>query len=260
MNWITYIISTFLGLMACLSNAAEINVAVASNFMPTMRAISAEFEQDTKYSVRLISGSTGKLYAQLVRGAPFDIFLAADVARPKLLEEQGLAISNSRITYAFGRLVLWAPALASNPQVLSLNQTGFGDTFNQLIVQLGQFDEWQFAIANPMLAPYGAAAKQAISHQVHKIPRKKLVYGDNINQTYQFIQTGHAELGLIAHAQARRLLDKSQWWLVPASLHQPIAQQAVMISTAPASQALMDYLQTNKVQAMIEAAGYQVPR
>jgi len=259
MNWFTSVVSIVFGLLACVSNAAEINVAVASNFMPIMRSISTEFEQDTKHSVTLISGATGKLYAQLVRGAPFDIFLAADVARPKLLEEQGLAIPNSRITYAFGRLVLWAPA--SSSQVLSLNQTGFGDIFNQLIAELGLFDEWQFAIANPMLAPYGAAAKQAISHQAHsQIPREKIVYGDNINQTYQFIQTGHAELGLIAHAQAMRLLDKSPWWLVPASLHQPIAQQAVMMRATPASQALMDYLQTNKVQAMIEAAGYQVPR
>ncbi|WP_455196676.1 molybdate ABC transporter substrate-binding protein [Kaarinaea lacus] len=229
------------------TRADEIRIAVAANFTNTMEIIVARFEQQTGHHVILSSGSTGKHYAQIVNGAPFDAFFAADVERPRLLEKEGLIIPGSRFTYSVGRLVLWSPKenyIDANGAVLA------NDDYQHL------------AIANPKLAPYGRAAQQVLEKKgLWKQLKTRLVRGENIGQTFQFTASGNAQIGFVALSQVMRWSEKSagSYWLIDQSLYDKIEQQAVMLKETPATRALVQYLQSNEARAIIRQSGYDTP-
>jgi len=217
-------------------------MAVATNFAPTAEVISARFSELTGHQVRFTVGSTGKLYAQILHGAPFEGLLAADQARPARLEQTGQAVAGSRFTYAHGRLVLWSTdtALISTDGPAALERP-----FRHL------------AIANPDLAPYGLAAIQTIQQlglTAHLAPL--LVKGENVGQAYGMVATGNAEMGLVAASSDTSIGSR---WAVPENLHEPIRQDAVLLKRGrdhPAPLAFLEYLASPGAVAIIRAAGY----
>jgi len=227
--------------------AAEIHVAVASNFTTTMEALAEEFESGTGHHLVLSSGSTGKLYAQILNGAPFDALFAADSDRPLRLElEPGSAVQ-SRFTYALGRLVLWS------------RTAEFVDS-EGLVLKGGGFRH--LAIANPKLAPYGEAARQVLMGLgLWEQLAPRLVRGENIGQAYQFVASGNAELGFVAWSQLidSTLPDEGSHWTVPSSLHAPIDQQAVQLTDSEAVQAFMEFVQSAAGRQIISEHGYDLP-
>jgi molybdate transport system substrate-binding protein len=231
----------------CNAQAAEVGVAVASNFMAPMQKIAQAFEQDTGHKAVLSFGSTGSFYAQIKNGAPFQVLLAADAQTPLRLEKEGLGIAGSRMTYAVGKLVLWS------------RQPGLVDD-NGAVLRSGRFE--RIAIANPKLAPYGAAAVEVMGQMgVLKDMQPKLVQGENIAQTYQFIATGNAQLGFVALSQvtADGKITQGSGWPVPPGLHAPILQDAILLTKGrdnPAAPALLRYLKSEKVRALIRSFGY----
>ena len=227
--------------------AAQLRIAVASNFQHAARLLVTEFKALTSHQAVLIFGSTGKQFAQISHGAPFDVFLAADSERPRILEQQGLAVQGSRFTYAIGKLVLWSaqPNYAYNDgAVLS------GDEFEHL------------AIANPRHAPYGVAAEQYLQSQgLWQTLTSRLVTGENVNQTFQFVQSGNASLGLVAKSQLLCTACQAygDYWEVPQALYQPIKQQAVLLHDSPAATQFLQFLGSDVAQQIIQQNGYGVP-
>ena len=236
-------------LMALLAPlyAAEVSVAVAANFAAPMQKIAQAFEQETGHKAVLSFGSTGMLYAQIRNGAPYQILLSADAEAPNKLEKEGLGVPGSRFTYATGSLVLWS------------KQPGFVDDKGD-VLRTAKFQ--RIAMANPKLAPYGAAAMETINKlglQQHL--QARIVQGDNIAQTYQFVATENAQLGFVALSQV--LVDgkmkQGSAWMVPAELHAPIQQDAILLtkgSDSPAAAALMQFLRGERAKALIRAHGY----
>lgn len=241
-----------LTLLCCLlytaaSLAADVTVAVAANFTAAIRRLTPEFEHATGHKLVASFGSTGKLYAQIKNGAPFDVFLAADEKRPKLLESEGAAVAGTRFTYAVGRLVLWSP----KPGVVDAR----GD-----VLRTGNFP--RLAIANAKTAPYGAAAEQAL-HRLGVWERvaARLVRGENISQTFQFVSSGNAALGLVAAAQVRALPEarRGSQWIVPVDKYDPLRQDAVLLkhgANNAAAHAFLAYLKSAATRSVIEDLGY----
>lgn len=228
--------------------AAEVRVAVASNFAAPMQRLAAAFEQDSGHRVRVSVGSTGALYAQIRNGAPFDVLLAADDETPQNIEREGLGVAGSRITYAIGRLVLWsrqADRVDANGEVLRRG------------------DVERLALANPKLAPYGRAAVETLTRMgVWPAWQSRVVMGENIAQAYQFVSTGNAPLGFVALSQvwAQGQIREGSAWIVPADWHRPIRQDAIVLRSGsgnPAAQALMRYLRSEPARALIRAHGYE---
>ena len=230
--------------------AAEVNAAVASNFSAPMKQIAALFEQQSGDTVKLSFGSTGKFYAEIKNGAPFDVFFAADTATPQRLEEEGLTVGGSRFVYALGKLVLWSA------------QPGYVDDQGR-VLRKGDYEK--LAIADPKLAPYGMAAKQTLAGMgLWDGVQRKLVTGENITQAYQFVATGNVELGFVALSQVMRdgKVSTGSWWLVPSDRYKPIRQSAVLLSGAKdkaAAQAFLDFLKSKKAAAVIRSYGYALP-
>ena len=227
--------------------AEEIHIAVASNFAATMRVLAERFEEQTGHSVVLLPGSTGKHYAQIMHGAPFDAFFAADAERPALLEADGRIMPGSRFTYAIGKLVLWSP------------DPGLVDS-NGAVLDSGSFR--RLAIANPRLAPYGRAAMQALeSRGLRESLQSKLVRGENISQAFQFVASGNAELGFVALSQLMQTgrHGKGSWWQVPEHLYTPIEQQAVLLSDSTAALELVSFMKSKPAHALISGFGYGIP-
>ena len=229
------------------SNAAEVSVAVASNFIAPMQRIAQSFEQDTGHKAVLALGSTGSLYAQIRHGAPYHVLLAADADTPARLEKEGLGVAGSRFTYALGQLVLWS------------KRPGFVDDKGD-VLRAGTFQ--RLAVANPKLAPYGAAALQVLN-QLKLLPSvsSKLVQGDNIAQTYQYVSTDNAQLGFVSLSQVwvDGRISQGSAWIVPQHLYSPLQQDAVLLSKGqhhPAAQALLMYLRSDKAISLIRAYGY----
>jgi molybdate transport system substrate-binding protein len=225
------------------AHAADIHVACASNFTLTLEKLADAFERDQPHRLRLSSGSTGKLYAQIRNGAPFDIFLSADRERPALLHQEGL--TDAPFTYAIGRLALYAPK--GEPRAL---------------LERGEFKH--LAIANPQTAPYGAAARSVLEGmQRWDALQPRLVIGENIGQAFQFVHSGNAELGFVALAQIRVLhVAPEHYWLVPAEQHASLEQDAVLLrgSRAPdAARAFLEFLKSGPARQIIEREGYGVP-
>lgn len=234
-------------LAATAAHAAEVNVAVAANFAAPMSAIAAEFEKDTGHKAKLAFGSTGRFYAQVKNGAPFEVLLSADDETPAKLAEEGLAETSSRFTYAVGSLVLWSA------------KPGFVDARGD-VLRGGQFGK--LAVANPKTAPYGKAAIETLTRLgllASVAPR--FVQGESIAQTFQFASTGNADLAFVALSQVMKegKVSEGSAWIVPGEMHQPIRQGAVLLATGKANAAalaLLQYLKTDKARAVIRSFGY----
>ncbi|MFD2113193.1 molybdate ABC transporter substrate-binding protein [Thiorhodococcus fuscus] len=227
-----------------LAQADEVKVAVAANFTAAMKEIATAFEQSTGHTALVSFGSTGKLYTQITNGAPFEVFLAADQARPEKLVKEGEA--SGEFTYAVGKLVLWS----TDPTLI---------TDGGAVLSSDRFEK--LAIANPKTAPYGAAAIEVLKALgLEDGIKSKLVQGDNIAQTYQFVATKNAELGFVALAQTVKTQGGSSW-NIPEDLYTPIRQDAVLLKKGddnPAAKALIDYLKGPEARAVIEKYGYGV--
>ena len=235
------------GLLAGAAQAEDVQVAVAANFTAPMEAIAAEFAKDTGHKAVLSSGATGKFYAQIQNGAPFEVFLSADDSTPAKLDSEGATVEGSRFTYAVGTLALWS---ARDGYV-----DGKGD-----VLRKGDFQH--LAVANPKTAPYGAAAMATLDKLglTQKL-QGRLVQGENIAQTQQFIATGNAELGFVALSQVYKdgKITGGSAWIVPAQYHEPIRQDAVILAKGkdnPAAKALVEYLKGDKAKAVIKSYGY----
>lgn len=230
------------------AGAAQVSVAVAANFSVPMHEIAAAFERDTGHRAVLAFGSTGRFYAQVRHGAPYEVLLAADQETPARLEARGLAVAGTRFTYAVGRLVLWS----ARPGVVDAQ----GDV-------LRRTDDGKLAIADPKLAPYGAAAIEVLDRLgLAARWQTRLVQGESVAQAYQFTRTGNALLGLLAVSQVMtdgRIAEGSAW-IVPAHLHTPIRQDAALLARGkdnPAARALLDYLRGDVARAIVRAHGYE---
>ncbi|MCO7610548.1 molybdate ABC transporter substrate-binding protein [Pseudomonas chlororaphis] len=231
------------------AQAAEVQVAVAANFTAPIQAIAADFEKDTGHKLVAAYGATGQFYTQIKNGAPFEVFLSADDSAPQKLESEGDTVKGSRFTYAIGTLALWSA------------KQGYVDSKGQVLKD-NQYQH--LSIANPKAAPYGLAATQVLaklglSDQV----KDKIVEGQNITQAYQFVATGNAELGFVALSQIYKdgKVSSGSAWIVPAQMHDPIKQDAVILNKGkdnPAAQALVDYLKGPKAAAIIKSYGYQL--
>ncbi len=229
--------------------AGEVSVAVASNFTAPMKVIAQAFERDTGHKVILSFGATGQFYAQIKNGAPFAVLLAADDETPARLEREGVAVTGTRFTYATGKLVLWS------------KKADLVDDKGE-ILKTGKFDK--LALANPKLAPYGAAALQVLEKlSLTKQLGPKLVEASNIGQTFQFVSSGNAALGFVALSQVfeNGKLKEGSGWVVPSNLYSPIKQDAVLLTSGKANlvaQALLHYLRSDKAKAIIVSFGYDL--
>jgi molybdate transport system substrate-binding protein len=236
-----------LAMLGWAVHAGEVNVAVAANFTAPMKQIAADFEKDTGHKAVLSFGATGKFYAQIVNGAPFQVLLSADDTTPEKLAKEGRAVASSRFTYAIGQLVLWSP------------KTGYVDD-QGAVLKTGNYQH--IAIANPKLAPYGTAAletlaKLGLTAQV----QPKAVWGENIAQTYQFVSSGNAQLGFVALSQVQEngKLREGSAWVVPSNMHEPIRQDAIILNTGKDNDAateLLKYLRGEKAHAVMRSFGY----
>ena len=243
------------GLLACVAfasvavRAAEVQVAVAANFAGPLQKIAAGFSAATGHTLKVAAGSTGKFYSQIIAGAPFEVLIAADDQTPKKLIAAGHAVAGSSFTYAIGKLVLWSakPGLVDN---------------RGAVLGSGRFAH--LAIANPKVAPYGAAALQVIKARgLADALAPKLVTGESIAQAFQFVGTGNAELGFVALSQVAVPGSPAQgsYWLVPQELYSEIRQDAVLLKPGaanPAAKALLAYLKSPAAQDVIRAFGYGI--
>ena len=232
--------------------ADEIKIAVASNFYPTMKELVTHFESitpnsDTTNNIVLISGSSGKHYAQILNGAPFDLFFSADKLRPNMLEKEEVFNNQSRFTYALGKLALWSPF---NEYVDSDGQVLYNDDFRFI------------AIANPRIAPYGIASKETLtSMNLWQDMEEKLVRGENIAQTFQFAKSGNAKLGFVSYSQILSLNSSSEgsYWLVPQSMYQPIEQQAILLKDSSLGKDFLSFIMSDEALDIIKRNGYDLP-
>nr|WP_307402212.1 molybdate ABC transporter substrate-binding protein [Pseudomonas cedrina] len=245
--------SRLAGLVATLAfgsvQADEVQVAVAANFTAPIQAIAANFEKATGHKLVAAYGATGQFYTQIKNGAPFQVFLSADDTTPQKLEAEGETVKGSRFTYAVGTLALWSA------------QPGYVDAQGDVLKQ-NQFKH--LSIANPKAAPYGLAATQVLAKQgLTEQVRDKLVEGQNITQAYQFVSTGNAELGFVALSQIYKdgKVTSGSAWIVPAPMHDPIKQDAVILNKgkdSAAAKALVDYLKGPDAAAVIKSYGYEL--
>jgi len=245
----------WMGFAVCLSltsgtpvAAEEALAAVAANFAGAAEELAAAFNDKTGHEVTITTGSTGKLYAQVKSGAPFDLFLSADAATPEKLEMEGFAVTGSRFTYAQGSLALWSA------------EAGRIGADGKAALEAG--DVRHIAIANPALAPYGQAAQETLSAlELWDALQDKIVMGQNVGQTYSLIDTGNAQLGFVALSAVLKpgSAPKGNYWAVPPALYQPIRQAAVLLpagETNGAARGFLDYLQTTEARTLIAAYGY----
>jgi len=233
------------------AHATEIQVAVASNFHNPLKEIIEEFEKKTEHKTLIISGSTGKLYAQILNGAPFHIFLAADSLRPQLLEKNGGAIDGTRISYALGKISLWSPNL--NAISGTIKSTLLRKKFSHI------------AMANPITAPYGKAALQTLKKLgLWNIIQPNVVQGENINQAFQFVFTNNAQLGFVSLAQILdpKIIHKGKQIDVPDEYYEPIKQDAVILANGKFNDgaiSLWNFLQSDISKRIIQKYGYGLP-
>ena len=237
-----------LGLASVGTRAERITVAVASNFAAPMTDIAAAFERQSGHEVQLAFGSSGKLFAQISHGAPFEVFFSADRDKPEALERKGLAVESSRFTYAVGVLALWS-ARTDVP------------VENAEVLRQGDFNK--LALANPRLAPYGAAAVDVLeSLGLAEATRPRWVQGENIAQTYQFVGSGNAAVGFVALSQimVEGIVRAGSAWIVPEPLHAPIRQDAVLLrrgASNEAARAFLAFVRSDAARAIIESYGYR---
>lgn len=245
-------------LIACLllgwgsllaTQAATVQVAVASNFAGAMQQIAPAFRQATGHEMTVVTAGTGKLYAQIRNGAPFEVLLSADTKTPRRLEEEGLAVSGSRFTYALGKLVLWS----ARPNTVDREGK---------VLSRGAFAH--IGLGNPKTVPYGEAAAEVLRHLgLYEALEAKFVLGENIAQTQQFVASGNAELGFVALSGVYKdgqLTGGSAWW-IPEALYSPIRQDAVLLKKGQdnaAARDLLDYLRSAPARGIMTSLGYGV--
>jgi len=238
------------GLIASPVQAGEVSVAVASNFVAPLERLAPLFQKESGHTLKVTPGASGKLYAQIKKGAAFDVFLSADEELPKRLMQEGVAITGSRFVYASGRLVLWSA------------QPGFVDD-KGLVLNRGNFN--LLAIPNPVNSPYGVAAKETLTKLIMwNALQRKLDKGDDVIETYRFAATERAELAFIPLSQVMRdgKIGSGSWWLVPPELHNPIRQSAVLLKTAKdpaAAKAFLAFLKSEKAVKVMRGFGYEFP-
>ncbi len=248
---LTHLAATALASLLSLNSAwaDEVQVAVAANFTAPIQAIAKDFEKDTGHKLVAAYGATGQFYAQIKNGAPFEVFLAADDSTPAKLEAEKEIVPGSRFTYAIGTLALWSA------------KDGYVDDKGEVLKK----NEFQhLSIANPKAAPYGLAATQVLAKLgLTEATKAKIVEGQNITQAYQFVSTGNAELGFVALSQIYKdgKVQSGSAWIVPASMHEPIRQDAVILNKgkdSAAAKALVEYLKGPKAAAVIKSFGYEL--
>jgi len=235
---------------ACSDTSDDITIAVATNFSNTMDALESDFEDSTGHNLVVVNGSTGRLYAQIINGAPFDIFLAADTHRPTLLIEQGHAVAESHFTYAIGQLALWS----TDPDLVG--QDGLS------LLQDPKIDK--LAIANPALAPYGAATQHILNEMLPDNDEDdgiQIVMGENIGQAFLLAQTGNAQLGFISLSQIRgsEEAQTGSWWIIPATQYPAIRQDVVLLNRARSNagaREFLAYLASERARTIIASHGY----
>ncbi len=244
----SFLLLLFFTICSATSTAEEVRIAVAANFLSTLNEIVTNFERDTGHTAVISSGSSGKLYAQIKHGAPFDVFFSADVMRPRLMEQEGLAVQGSRFTYAVGRLTLWSP----DPTMIKSNGTSM--LLNRNVEHV--------AIANPKTAPYGAAAQEALQALGLWGPiQDRIVRGENIGQTFHFVFSKNAQLGFVALSQvlSPNINGAGSRWDVPTHLYAPLRQQAVLLSNGQQNEVantFLDYVKGATSRTVIERFGY----
>jgi len=225
----------------------EVRVAVASNFTPTLSELAQRFEEEHHIRVVIVSGSTGKLYAQIKNGAPFDVFLAADERRPLALENEAGIVAGSRFTYAIGKLILWSPMEGY------IQADG-----NPLLPK----DCRHLAIANPKLAPYGRAAEEVLrARGMWESLSDRFVRGESIGQAFQFVDSQNAQAGFVAYSQVKRPGQKiaGSYWLVPQEFYTPIEQQAVILKDSAAAASFIEFLHSESAAEILTGYGYEAP-
>lgn len=231
-------------LTASQVDAEVVHLAVASNFLVPAKVLAKRYQDSTGQAVLVSTGSTGKLFAQILNGAPFDVFFAANSREPKRLERQGRIVNGSRFTYALGRLVLWR-----------LEDAKHGEAW------LKQGDYSRLALANPKTAPYGTAANSVLQQLgIASSTRLRLVRGENVSQAYQFIASGNVDAGFVSLSQVIDQ-DPDSYWLVPESYYSPIRQQVVLLNRAKEhshAKAFMAWLRAPDTAALIRGFGYGV--
>ena len=237
------VIFLFIAFFSLSVKAAELRIAVASNFYSTLNLIKKHYENIYDDKLIIIKGSTGKLYAQIKHGAPYDIYMAADMKRPGLLEQQELILENTRYTYASGLLVLWSNKYKHD--VLTNLEKGL---FNKL------------SIANPKTAPYGYAAMEVITGLGLKNKViAKMVYGENIAQAFQFVQSGSADMGFVALSYVKQ--TNNEYWRVPVNLYSPLKQQMVILKNSKKKDVairFMNFIKRKEIREMIKSQGYSI--
>ncbi|TMO28197.1 molybdate ABC transporter substrate-binding protein [Pseudoalteromonas sp. S4741] len=249
LEWVRYWVFVMLVLISSFTaKAEELTVAVASNFYAAAQKVATDFSAKTGIKVRLSSGASGVLYAQIIRGAPFDVFLSADALRPKELFQRGLAWSYG--TYTQGQLALWVPQ-QSEPITSDFLRT-YSD---------------RLAVANPKLAPYGAATLQTLEVlQLKNVFKRRLIKGNNANQVFQFIESGNLSAGFVPKSllilaqqqcnECSELTRYQRYWLVPESMHAPILQSYALIKHTEHADKFVKYLLSAPVQAYLTTIGY----
>ena len=236
-------IAAFASSAASPAEAGQINVAVAANFTEPAKEIAAMFKQKTGDEAILSFGASGNFFTEIARDAPFEVFLSADVERPKAAVQEGYAVPGSEFTYAIGKLVMWS-------RVIDV-------TKGEEALKAGQFAK--LSIANPAAAPYGAAAIETMKALgVYDALKSKIVQGDNIAQAFQFVDTRNAEVGFVALSQLHGVTGGTRW-LVPQNLYAPIRQDAVLLNKGAndeASKAFLEFLKGPKARTVIDKFGY----
>jgi molybdate transport system substrate-binding protein len=245
LTWCVVVIAVLAGTPAF---AESVLVAVAANFVPPFREIAIEFEKLSGHQIQVAGGSSGNFYSQIKNGAPFDVFFSADMERPKLLEDEGFGVKDSRFTYAIGRLVLWSP----QPNLVKGEEILRSKNFKRL------------AIANPKTAPYGVAAMQVMQKlELWESLQPQIVMGESLGQTMGFIESGNAQLGFVALSQVLdpKIKGQGSRWDVPNNLHESIKQDAILLTKGKdnaAAKALLEFMSGPQAKTIIERYGYEL--
>ena len=238
------------GLTSSPLRAAEVSVAVSSDFAAPLERLAPLFRKEGGHTLKVSTGASGKLYAQIRGGAQFDVFLCADEEKPKQLMQDGFAVGGSRFVYATGKLVLWSV------QPEYVDEKG-------AVLNKGNFN--MLAIANPIFSPYGVAAKETLTKlTMWNSIQRKLTKGENVTLTYQLAATEKADLALVALSQVMRdgKVISGSSWIIPPGMHQPVRQSAVLLTGAKdptTAKAFLDFLKSDKAQAVMRGFGYEVP-
>ncbi len=242
-----------LSALGAISPRAEtVTVAAAADLKFAMQEIAAQFEKQTGHTVNVTYGSSGNFFAQIQNGAPFDLFFSADIDYPRRLESAGLAEPGTLCKYAVGRIVIWVPASSS---------VDLSKGWNALLDPSVQ----KISIANPKHAPYGRAAVAAIQKAgIYDKIESKLVYGENISQAAQFVESGNAQAGIIAMSLTRApaMRDKGRHWEIPADAHPPIEQGAVVLKSSAnknVAHAFLEHFKSAQGRAVLENYGFMIP-